>query len=325
VFSKLRTDISSSTLCLSSSSLRPCSAAIASAISRPALYRRSNTLVIKIESGHPRTERLFHCLPASLSGGGNLNFKTLAWLVGKYGIDLTSPSRYKAQYNDLLATILGTRPQPPHLGPPPPGYEPPSHNPPAQQLADFCDYVPSAIFEGRYRNETGHHRNRLFGRGVANRWGERQKLVQRPELSLYTIAGTYEQLLFLLPAFHRYAFANFSIFDPEVECSGLSTDFTRDMRPQSFEKFSIAYARSNHGARQIKTPVRAFWCVRVYQFQPKTAEVEPANCGKQKRPLALTQRGLCLTNFTQRGPPTTDSVATGSIEMRSFVASELVF
>ena len=31
----------------------------------------------------------------------------------------------------------------------------------------------------------------------------------------------------------------------QVECSGLSTDFTRDMRPQYFEKFSIAYARSN--------------------------------------------------------------------------------
>jgi hypothetical protein len=36
------------------------------------VYRNSNTLVMKIESGLPRSDKFVHCLPASLNGSGNL-------------------------------------------------------------------------------------------------------------------------------------------------------------------------------------------------------------------------------------------------------------
>jgi hypothetical protein len=71
--------------------------------------------------------------------------------------------------------------------------------------------------------------------------------------------------------------------------------------------------------------VRAFWCVRVYQFQPKTAEVEPANCGKQKRPLALHNAVYALQTLHNADRQLLFGSNRYSIEMRSFVASELVF
>jgi hypothetical protein len=40
-----------------------------------------------------------------------------AWLAGKYYIDLRDGERYDAQYQDLLSTIVGTRPVAPPLGP----------------------------------------------------------------------------------------------------------------------------------------------------------------------------------------------------------------
>lgn len=39
------------------------------------------------------------------------------WLAGKYYVDLSSPSRFEAQYQDLLATVLGRRPAAPPLAP----------------------------------------------------------------------------------------------------------------------------------------------------------------------------------------------------------------
>jgi hypothetical protein len=43
-----------------------------SVASRSVVYRNSNTLVMKIESGLPRSDKFVHCLPASLNGRGNL-------------------------------------------------------------------------------------------------------------------------------------------------------------------------------------------------------------------------------------------------------------
>lgn len=47
-----------------------------------------------------------------------------SWLTGKRYVELSDPVRYAKGYNDLLATILGTGPKPPPLGPLPSGYEP---------------------------------------------------------------------------------------------------------------------------------------------------------------------------------------------------------
>jgi hypothetical protein len=57
-----------------------------------------------------------------------------SWLLGTYHVDLSDVYRYPGGYQDLLTTILSTRPKPPPLGPPPPGYTPPAHNEPAGQI-----------------------------------------------------------------------------------------------------------------------------------------------------------------------------------------------
>jgi len=58
-----------------------------------------------------------------------------SWLLGTYHLDLSDVYRYPGGYQDLLTTILSTRPKPPPLGPPPPGYTPPAHSEPAGQIS----------------------------------------------------------------------------------------------------------------------------------------------------------------------------------------------
>ena len=48
---------------------------------------------------------------------GTWDASARSWLKSKYYIDLATPSRYEAEYDNLLTTILGTRSQPPPLGP----------------------------------------------------------------------------------------------------------------------------------------------------------------------------------------------------------------
>jgi hypothetical protein len=49
-------------------------------------------------------------------GKGTWGESAPSWLLGKYGVDLSTPSQYAKQYNELLTTIVGTRPKAPDLG-----------------------------------------------------------------------------------------------------------------------------------------------------------------------------------------------------------------
>jgi hypothetical protein len=65
-----------------------------------------------------------------------------SWLRGKSYIDLSEVARYADGYQDLLSTILGTRPKPPPLGPLPSGYNPSGNTAPSS-------YVSLALYEKR--------------------------------------------------------------------------------------------------------------------------------------------------------------------------------
>jgi TIR domain len=72
-----------------------------------------------------------------------------SWLAGKYYIDLRDGARYEAQYQDLLSTLLGSRPAPPPVAvraaqPKPvasPGNPPPGANEPVRIVGVIADEV----------------------------------------------------------------------------------------------------------------------------------------------------------------------------------------
>lgn len=56
-----------------------------------------------------------------------------SWLTGKFFVDLSDPSKQAKNYEDLINTIVGNRPQAPPLGKPPPGFRPASPSQPIRQ------------------------------------------------------------------------------------------------------------------------------------------------------------------------------------------------
>jgi hypothetical protein len=169
-----------------------------------------------------------------------------SWLRGKSYIDLSTDAQYATGYQELRATIFGTRTQPPPLGPLPPGYTPRPHNQPVHResferlveyhecaLQRFSKVVAekklditgigfldvALLIDGVSDKKWYNDRNFLSALLSAHpdrhgAWIWKVNQGSDPKLRPYTIAGTYEQLLFVSPALHRYAFADFSIFDP---------------------------------------------------------------------------------------------------------------
>jgi hypothetical protein len=177
---------------------------------------------------------------------GSWTESAASWLSGKSYIDLSGDAQYATGYEELRETIFGTRAQPPPLGPLPPGYTPRLYNEPVhresfERLAEFREYalqrfskvvtekkldikgigfLDVALVIDRVSDKKWYNdRNFLSALLIAHpdrhaAWIWKVNQGTDPNLVPYTIAGTYEQLLFVLPAFHRYAFADFSIFDP---------------------------------------------------------------------------------------------------------------
>jgi hypothetical protein len=57
-----------------------------------------------------------------------------SWLKGKYYVDLSDAEKLSQNYQDLVSTIVGTRPQPPPLAAPPAGFRPPAAGPANQKV-----------------------------------------------------------------------------------------------------------------------------------------------------------------------------------------------
>ncbi len=170
-----------------------------------------------------------------------------AWLVGKHYIDLSKPSRYQVGYKELLDTLLGTRPQAPPLGPLPSGYRRLVDNnqvgqSPRERAAAFYEYAIgrfSSVVEEQQLDiaELGFLDVVLVLDGTSDQqWYNDDRFLSAlipayPNLSAsyiwkvyqgdqanlrpYTIADTYEQLLFMAaPWYSSWGYADFMIFDP---------------------------------------------------------------------------------------------------------------
>jgi hypothetical protein len=72
-----------------------------------------------------------------------------SWLLGTYHVDLSDVYRYPGGYQDLLTTILSTRPKPPPLGPLPPGYKSSVHSPPGAPVSSVSHDVNLQLYDRR--------------------------------------------------------------------------------------------------------------------------------------------------------------------------------